>query len=59
MLEGFKWMFGACIAGLLFWFALIVLIYGIALGATAINVVTSSIKKLFKKIKKSLQKDKK
>lgn len=57
MIEGFKWMLGACAGGLIFWVAFIVLIYSIALGAAAANVIWSGIKKLIKKFKKSLQKD--
>ena len=59
MIEGFKWMLGACAGGLIFWIALIVLIYGAALGAVVVNAAWSGIKKLLKKFKKSLQKDQK
>lgn len=59
MIEGFKWMLGACAGGLIFWVALIVLIYGAALGAVVVNAAWSGIKKMLKKFKKSLQKDQK
>jgi hypothetical protein len=59
MIEGFKWMLGACAGCLVFWVVCIVLIYGAAFGAIGAKAIWLSIKKLLKKFKKSLQKDQK
>ena len=59
MIEGFKWMFGACFGCLAFSVCLLFVIYGTAFIGIGIKMLTTGIKKLLKKFKKSLQKDQK